>query len=135
MSAFGPKRTARGENSRGLCRLMTQSGHPQSSAEACEPCDQPEGSDGAYQIGGKEARLGEWHRDDGLNSAKGGQDCGDEQQLARLDAQIEGQKRKRNIGLRQAGLLQRPGETKAVQQTKCDGYQPRIVLGEPNDLP
>ena len=55
---------------------------------------------------------------------------GDEQQLARLDAEIEEQQGDRDMPCGHADLAQRPGEAEAVQQAEGKGHEPGRARGD-----
>ena len=55
---------------------------------------------------------------------------GHKQELARLDPDIEREKRDGNIHLRKPGVFQGACETKSMQQAKGEGDHPGVALGQ-----
>ena len=98
--------------------------------EAGKPGNEPDHGDSPYEISGRKSHLCKACGDQYAYNPEHDQHRTDEKQLPTLDAQVEGQKRKRHIGLRKPDLLESPGKTKPVQQAESEGDDPWIGLGK-----
>ena len=114
MSALGQKQTCAAH------KLMSALGHKRTSLcpKAAESRDEPDRGRRSDEIGGSKARWSNWHGNDDACRSKDGQCYGNEHELPNLNPQIECEERKGDIRMRQPGLLERAGKTKAVKKTE-----------------
>ncbi len=110
--------------------LLQLAGAQEAKRDRDRPLDEPERGCCADHIGGQglePLRPGHLEASERPGEAQAERH---EQQLARLDAEVEEQQRQRNLGRGQTDLAERARKAQAVQQAEGEGDQPGEPVGE-----